>query len=91
MQAEPVAIREIWAENLLTASAIVNAPTVADVEPAFRAIVPDPFRDKPRKTGREIGVELTGVDVSGDFFDDGRAAARGVTGRPIGVLGREAI
>ena len=44
---------------------------------------------EPRKRARKSPVELLGVDLPGDRFDDFGAAARLVTGNAVGMVGSE--
>ena len=70
---------------------IINAIAVADVETVLGAIPPDRVLDEPRKRPREGRVELPGVDVPRDGFDDAGAAARPIAGHAVGVVGIEPV
>jgi hypothetical protein len=49
---------------------VVNLIAVADVEAVLGAIAPDRKLNEPRKHLRKPRVELPGIDVIGDTFDD---------------------
>jgi hypothetical protein len=66
--------------------AIIDAIAVADIEAVLRAIPPDCMLDEPRKRPWEGRVELPGVNVPRDAFNDAGAAARPVAGHAVGVV-----
>src|ERR1700692_990102 len=71
--------------------AIIDAIAIADIEAVLRAIPPDRMLDAPRKRPWEGRVELPGIDLPGDGFNDAGAAARPVAGHAIGVVGIEPV
>jgi hypothetical protein len=71
--------------------AIIDTIAVADIEAVLRAIPPDRMLDEPRKRPREGRIELPGVDLPGDRFNDAGTAARPVAGHAIGVVGIEPV
>ena len=52
---------------------------------------PDRVLNEPRKRPGKLEVELPGVDLLGDRFDDFGAAAWPVTGGAIGMVGSEPV
>jgi hypothetical protein len=70
---------------------VVNLIAVADVEALLGAVPPDRVLNESRKRPGKLEVELPGVDLPGDRFDDVGAAARPVTGGAIGMVGSEPV
>jgi hypothetical protein len=68
---------------------IVDLIAVADVEALLGAVPPDGVLNEPGERRWEPAVELPGVDLLSDRFDDVGAAARPVAGDAVGVVGPE--
>jgi hypothetical protein len=73
---------------IVAAFSIIDLVAVADVETLLGAVVPDRVLNEPRKRSWKAAVELRGVDLLGDGFDDFGAAAWLVAGGAVGVVHR---
>ena len=76
---------------IVAAFLVVDPIAVADVETLLGAVSPDGLLNEPRKRPWKIAVELSGVDLRGDRFDDFGAAAWPVASGAIGVVGSEPV
>jgi hypothetical protein len=70
---------------------VVDLIAVANVEALLGAVSPDRVLNKPRKGPWKPSVELPGVNVLGDRFDDFGATARPVAREAIGMVGSEPV
>ena len=73
------------------AFSVIDLIAVTDAKTLLGAIVPDRMLNEPRKRPGKPPVELLGVDLPGDGFDDFGAAASLVAGDAVGVVGLESV
>ena len=74
---------------IVAAVPIVNPIAIANVEALLGAVAPDRVLNEPRKRPRKLAIELPGIDLLGDRFDDLGAAAWPVARDPVRVVGSE--
>jgi hypothetical protein len=77
------------AEPLAARSPVINAVAVAYVPPERGAEEPYRVLNEAGKGRREVWIELTGIDQSGEVLDDLSAPSGSVAALPIRVLGIE--
>src|ERR1700736_2397462 len=70
---------------------VINLIAVANVETLLGAVSPDRTLNEPGKRPWKPAVELPGVDLRGDGFDDVSAAAWPVATRAVRVVGPEPV